>query len=400
MSRSTLQRETSFARPSRASATARRATAGATAQLLYGLAACALAASVACAQTAPGEPREPREPVRLSGLRDASLSRQAEFFPSSDPQLFHSGGCGVMEGIASASDGRVFFTEITTSGACSDAGGVQGGRIWVVDPAADQARVFREPSNMAAGLAIDARDRLVAAEGADHGGRRVSITDLGTGAYRVVAYFHENRQLNAPNDVAIDNAGRIYFSDLRLFGPENIEQRINAVYRLDPAVAGSKGTWPITRIIGDNGKMNGIELSPDQKTLYVGFCDPGTNALGEQRPGALDRTGHGGLVAYPLDAAGSPGQPQVLVDLEKAGCVDGMATDVEGNIYMALPGSPAGPGLYVVTPTGQLVARLVLPNRESPVNVGFGRGPESNTLYIATVGAGKVYKLRVGKRGS
>lgn len=356
--------------------------------------ACAFAATAAFAQALP------TMPIKLSGLRDADLSRQAEFFPDNVPQLFHSGGCGVMEGIASASDGRVFFTEITRSVGCSDAGGVQGGRIWVVDPGASKARVFREPSNMAAGLSIDAKDRMVVAEGADYGGRRVSITDLKTGEYRVIAYFYENRQFNAPNDVAIDNAGRVYFSDLRLFGPENIEQRINAVYRLDPPVAGAKGTWPITRIIGDNGKMNGVELSPDQRTLYVGLCDPGTNALGEQGPAVLDRTGHGGLVAYPLDSAGTPGKPRVMLDLEKAGCVDGMTTDVEGNIYLALPSSPAGPGLYVLTPQGELVARFVLPNRESPVNLGFGRGSESKTLYIATVGVGKVYKLRVGKKGA
>ena len=359
------------------------------------LSLCAALASGAQAQTqAPAF-----APLRLSALRDADLTRQQEFFPSIQPEVVHSGGCGVMEGIASASDGRVFFTEITRSTGCNDGKGVQGGRIWVIDPG-QKPRVFREPSGMAAGLAIDAQDRMIVAEGADYGGRRVSSTDLKTGEYRVLAYFHENRQLNAPNDVAIDSTGRIYFSDLRLFGPENIEQRINAVYRLDPPASGAKGLWPITRIVGDNGKMNGIELSPDQRTLYVGLCDPGTNALGEQAAPALDRTGHGGLLAYPLDAAGNLGKPRVLLDLEKAGCVDGMATDVEGNIYASLPGSPAGPGVYVITPKGELAARLVLPNRESPVNVGFGRGSEANTLYIATVGVGKVYKLRVGKSGS
>lgn len=337
-------------------------------------------------------------PKRLSQLGDAAPARQQEFFPTPAFELIHAGGCGVMEGIASASDGSVYFTEITRSVGCSDAAGVQGGRIWVVPPGGTP-RIFREPSNMAAGLAIDAQDRLVAAEGADYGGRRVSVTDLRSGGYRVVAYFHENRQFNAPNDVAIDRAGRIFFSDLRLFGPETIEQRINAVYRLDPPEANAKGLWPVSRILGNDAKMNGIELSPDGRTLYVGHCDPGTNALGEQGKPALDRTGAGGLVAYPLDAAGRPGAPRVLLDLEKAGCVDGMTTDVDGNLYLALPSAPSGPGIYVMTPDGALVARLTLPNRESPVNVGFGRGPEAGTLYVATVGVGKVYRLRTGKVG-
>ncbi|WP_234195951.1 SMP-30/gluconolactonase/LRE family protein [Pseudacidovorax sp. NFM-22] len=337
-------------------------------------------------------------PMRLSQLGDAVPARQQEFFPAPSFEVVHAGGCGVMEGIASASDGSVYFTEITRSVGCSDAAGVQGGRIWVVPPGG-VPRIFREPSNMAAGLAIDAQDRLVAAEGADYGGRRVSVTDLRSGSYRVVAYFHENRQFNAPNDVAIDRDGRIFFSDLRLFGPETIEQRINAVYRLDPPGANAKGLWPVSRILGNDAKMNGIELSPDGRTLYVGHCDPGTNALGEQGKPALDRTGAGGLVAYPLDAAGGPGAPRVLLDLEKAGCVDGMTTDLDGNLYLALPSAPSGPGVYVMTPEGVLVARLTLPNSESPVNVGFGRGPEAGTLYIATVGVGKVYRLRTGKVG-
>ena len=360
-----------------------------------------LALAALCLLQGPADAQSPPQaaPVRLSGLREAALARQQEFFPSTALEVVHAGGCGVMEGIATASDGSVFFTEITRSVGCSDGRGVQGGRLWVIPPGG-KPRIFREPSNMAAGLAIDAQDRMVTAEGADYGGRRVSITDLKTGEYRVVAYFHENRQLNAPNDVAIDRSGRIYFSDLRLFGPENIEQRINAVYRLDPPAAGATGLWPITRILGDNAKMNGVELSPDARTLYVGLCDPGTNAMGEQGPAALDRTGTGGLVAYPLDATGRPGAPRVMLDLEKAGCVDGMTTDAQGNVYLALPSSPAGPGVFVFTPGGELVARLTLPARESPVNLGFGRGPEAQTLYIATAGAGKVYRLRVGKTGS
>lgn len=355
---------------------------------------------VAAATSAQAQTVEPQaSPIKLTGLRDADLLHQQAFFPNNAPELVHAGGCGVMEGIAAASDGRVFYTEITRSAGCNDAKGTQGGRIWVLEPGSKKPRVFREPSGMAAGLAIDAQDRMVVAEGADFGGRRVSMTDLKTGEYRVIAYFHENRQLNAPNDVAIDRAGRVFFSDLRLFGPENIEQRINAVYRLDPPAAGAKGLWPIQRVIPNNGKMNGVELSPDQRHLYVGLCDPGTNALGEQSAGALDRTGHGGLVAYPLDASGNPGQPRVLMDLEKAGCVDGMTTDSEGNIYAALPSSPAGPGVYVVSPRGELLARWVLPNRESPVNVGFGRGADAGSLYVATVGVGKLYRLKIGKMG-
>ena len=86
-------------------------------------------------------------PVRLSQLGDAVPVRQQEFFPAPSFELVHSGGCGVMEGIASASDGSVYFTEITRSVGCSDAAGVQGGRIWVVPPGgAQQARAGAQMS--------------------------------------------------------------------------------------------------------------------------------------------------------------------------------------------------------------------------------------------------------------
>lgn len=161
--------------------------------------ACAVASAMvlpALAQ-APAPITQARAPVKLTGLRDSDLARQQEFFPSSAPEPVHTGGCGVMEGIAAASDGRVFFTEITRSTGCNDSKGAQSGRIWVLEPGG-KPRVFREPSGMAAGLAIDAQDRLVAAEGADFGGRRVSLTDLKTGDYRVIAYFYENRHSMRP----------------------------------------------------------------------------------------------------------------------------------------------------------------------------------------------------------
>ncbi len=350
--------------------------------------------SVASAQN-PGSIR-----TSIAAVQANAFARQQEFFPAdSSLELVFSGGCGVMEGLTSVPDGRVFFTEITRSVECADVRGVPGGRIWVLEPGAAKPRVFREPSGMAAGLAAGAQGSLFAAEGADHGMRRVSRTDLGTGEYRVIAYMHDNRQFNAPNDVTTDSKGRVYFSDIRLFGPETLDQRIHGVYRLDPPSSGTRGTWPVTRIIGNNSKINGVEVSRDDRTLYAGFCDLGTNALGEQAAADLDRGGQAGLVAYALDENGNASRPRVLLDLEKSGCVDGMTTDAAGNLYATVGSSAVAPGVYVFTPEGVLVARLVLPNNERPVNVGFGRGAHADLLYISIVSGGKVYRIKTGKPG-
>lgn len=355
-----------------------------------------LAAAVAVCMGTSASAQE--SPPKLSQLTAANFSRQSEFFPAgASLETVFSGGCGVMEGMASASDGRVFFTEIMRSTACSDAKGVPGGRIWVHDPASNQTRLFREPSNMAAGLTIDREGGLIAAEGADFGGRRVSRTDLASGDYRVIGYLFENRQLNAPNDVAVDAQGRVYFSDIRLFGPENIEQRISGVYRIDPQIAGGKGLWPITRIVSNNAKVNGVELSRDGRTLYAGLCELGSNAVDEQGAPDLPRNGPGALLAYPLDAQGNVTKPRVLLDLENAGCVDGMATDDRGHLFVTVNAAPAVRGVYVFA-QDRLVARYQLPNNEIAVNVAAGTGRDAGSLYLATLGVGKVYRLKSAAR--
>ena len=359
----------------------------------------ALAAALAAptpwvlAQQPVGNAASAVAPLRASSLNRAGFQRQSEFFPPGAVlETVFSGGCGVMEGMATAADGRIFFTEIARSVSCADARGVPGGRILVYSPAARDVKVFREPSGMAAGLTIDRRGGLIAAEGADFGGRRISRTDLGSGEYRVLAYFYENRQFNAPNDVAVDDRGRIYFSDLRLFGPENMEQRINGVYRLDPPADGAKGLWPIKRIVSNNAKINGIELARDQKTLYAGLCELGTNAIGEQAAPDLPRNGPGGLLAYDIDANGDLGRARVLMDLENSGCVDGMATDAAGHLFVTVNGEPSLRGIYVFA-DDRPVAKYGLPDNEVAVNVTPGVGADARSLYIATLSSGKVYRL-------
>jgi gluconolactonase len=355
------------------------------------------AAVFSCDAPAQSPPRPLLLASQVAGL---ALPRQQEFFPSSSSlELSFSGGCGVMEGPAAAADGRLYFTEINLSANCSDSKGVPGGRIWTIGPDGGKAAVFREPSGMANGLVLDAHDGLIAAEGADYGMRRVSRTDLKTGEYRVIAYFFENRQFNAPNDVAIDRDGRIYFTDIRLFGKETIEQRISGVYRADPPTAAKTGLWPVTRVIGNNNKINGIEVSRDSRTLYAGLCDLGSNSINEQSAPDLDRAGQSGLVVYDLDQAGNPSKPKVWLDLEKSGCVDGMTTDSSGNLYAVVGSSIVPAGVYVFTPAGELVARLMLPNGERPSNVVFGRAASAAYLYITTIGVGKVYRIKTAKSG-
>ncbi|MBL8849609.1 MAG: SMP-30/gluconolactonase/LRE family protein [Planctomycetaceae bacterium] len=315
-------------------------------------------------------------------------ARQAEFVADgAQLELLFDGCCALSEGVAAAPDGRMFFSDITFSHKCSDAnGGIQAGNIWVFDPKTKQTTVFRSPSGMSNGLKFDAEGRLLAAEGADYGGRRVVRTDMQTGKTTIIAAAFEGRRLNSPNDITIDEKGRVYFSDPRYLGHEPVDQAVQAVYRID-----TDGS--IHRIITNAGKPNGVAISPDQKTLYVVSNDNGSFGI-ERDPVDLPLTkGRMALQAYDLAADGSATFREVLVDYAPQDGPDGLIVDREGNIYAAAR-DLTKPGVHVYSPSGELLAYVAT---EVPTNVGFGRGAESKTLYIT---AGKsLYRIKMKKEG-
>ena len=79
-----------------------------------------------------------------------------------------------------------------------------------------------------------------------------------TGKSYIVAGLFEGKPFNAPNDITIDEKGRIYFSDPRYLGHEPIDQPVQAVYRID-----TDGT--VHRIITDAGKPNGVRCRPTRR---------------------------------------------------------------------------------------------------------------------------------------
>ena len=115
------------------------------------------------------------------------------------------GGGVFLEGPATATDGSVYFSDITNPPAT----GWQLGHIWRFDPATGKTTIFRSPSGQSNGLEFDAQGRLVAVEGGNHGGRRVTRTDMATGQVTVLVDKYEGKPLGAPNDLCLDNQGRI-----------------------------------------------------------------------------------------------------------------------------------------------------------------------------------------------
>jgi gluconolactonase len=273
---------------------------------------------------------------------------------------------GFTEGPTVDRDGNVYFTEMVFQ------------RIMKLDPKGVLS-VFREQSNNANGLLIDPQGRLVACEGADSVRMgttqkfkpRVTRTDLRTGKMEVLADNYQGMPFVGPNDVTIDAKGRLYFTDLAG----------GAVYRLD-------GPGKLTRILATPAiqRPNGIQVSPDDKTLYLIEAN---QAQGGARM----------IRAYDLSPDGTVSNMRVHYNFYPGRSADGMSIDTQGNLYASagmsqLRGTSetldTKTGIYVISPQGKLL-RFVPILEDYITNNAFG-GADMKTLYVT---AGKtLYKVR------
>lgn len=291
--------------------------------------------------------------------------------PTAQTQVQVAAMTSFLEGPASDRAGNVYFSDIVNQ------------RILKLS-ATGQLSVFRENSNVANGLLVDPQGRLVACEGADferpgiklRGMPRITRTNLETGAVEVLADSYAGKPLVGPNDVTIDGKGRLYFTEL--YGA--------SVYRID-------APGKLVRILEAPAvrSPNGIQISPDDRTLY----------LVESGRGATDRRE---IRAFDLLPDGSVGNPRTLYNFFPGRSADGMSIDVEGNLYASagineLRGTSetldTKTGVYVISPVGRLV-RFIPISEDLISNNGFG-GPDMKTLFIT---AGKtLFKVRTEVAG-
>jgi len=199
-----------------------------------------------------------------------------------------------------------------------------------------------------------------------------------TGERTIVTDHFDGKPYGGANDLVLDDAGRIYFTENDYMGTEEVlNPRAPGVYRVD-----SDGE--VHRIIEDAGMPNGIVVSPDQGTLYVGM-------------NRYDSIGNGAILAYDLAKDGSIEFRSVLViqKAEDQHLADGMAVDVDGNLYVALFSQRARTGIAAYRPDGEQLAFIPTPGPAT--NVTFGLGSDATSLYI-TAGGG-LYRFPVRRRG-
>ena len=282
---------------------------------------------------------------------------------------------GFTEGAAAGPDGNMYFSDFAQP---FDSGPA---RIMKFNPKSGKVSVHCPNSRMGNGLMFNAEGRLFACCASPLGGARALVEILPDGKVKPIVEKFEGKRFNSPNDLCIDSNGRIYFSDPKYVGPEEMELTSFDVYRYDP-----DGTIRIATKEID--KPNGVILSPDGKTLYVAETDNGTAKADivktPPKPGRMT------LNAFRVKKDGSLGKKKVLHNFGKETGIDGMTVDVKGHIYAAVR-SASRFGIVVFSPEGKEKAYIETP--KLPTNCCFGIGKESKTLYI-TAGSG-FYRIKL-----
>ena len=192
---------------------------------------------------------------------------------------------------------------------------------------------FVENTNRANGLALDSKGRLIATTA-------LTIEVLHPPAAKAVLGKFSTR----PNDLVVDKKDGVYFT--------LPSDKPSAVYYIPAGGQAAK--------VAEAPGAHGIQLSPDEKTLYS--ADSG----GEH------------LIAFDVQPDGKLtnrrnfGKYMGLKSPESH--ADGIAVDSQGRVYVGIE-----PGVQVFSPKGDSLG--LIPTSQRPQNLAFA-GPDKKTLYL------------------
>jgi len=177
---------------------------------------------------------------------------------------------------------------------------------------------------------------------ADWKGHNVLKVDSKTKAVSV--YVH-NDAFNQPNDLCINKKGQLFASD------PNWKEGTGQLWRID-------GPGKATLLRDDMGTTNGIELSPDEKKLYV-------NESVQRK-----------IWVFEVDAKGNISNKKLFYEFEDFG-MDGMKCDKLGNLYVTRHGKGT---VAIISPEGKLIREVQMKGKLTS-NITFG-GPEGKTCFV------------------
>lgn len=177
-----------------------------------------------------------------------------------------------------------------------------------------------------------------------------------------ISVFAHEPSMNQPNDIAISATDLVFASDPNWAGGWG------QLWRIDQQ-------GQVTLLETDMGTTNGVEVSPDERTLYV-------NETRQRR-----------VWAYDLAADGSISNKRLIHEFPDFG-MDGMRCDVAGDLYI----TRWGKGTVVqLSPSGELIREIGLLGKQC-TNIAFG-GVDGCTAYVTVADRGNVETFRVERPG-
>lgn len=290
-----------------------------------------------CAEVFATLPQE----FRKKGARSSRRAGQR-----GQPQETHS----FLEGPAFGPDGNLYVVDIPF------------GRIFRISPSG-QMEVAIEYEGEPTGMKI-LNDGL--ARVTDQARGLVQI-DFKTKEVVPLAGRHYSEGYRGLNDLCIGQSGAFYFTET---GLSDMRDPAGRVYRLDPDMT--------QHVLIRNGPgPNGIVLSPDENTLYVGM------------------TRSNSIWRCPLMVDGGSTKVSAFINLSGGQGPDGIAIDEAGGLAVAHVGLGV---VWIFDIKGEPVLRIESPVGDLTTNLVFG-GPDRRTLFITEAHSGSVLAARVDVPG-
>lgn len=269
-------------------------------------------------------------------------SAQSKLFTSSVFTPVNSFTTGV-EGPAVDRDGNIYAVNFQHDGTIGKMAPDGTATVFVELPA----------GSVGNGIRFDSHKNMLIADYTKH-----NILKVDMNTKQITVFAHED-QMAQPNDIAIDKNDRLYASD------PNWKAGAGKIWRID--------TDGKVTLLDSMATVNGIDVSPDNRTLYVN----------EKLK----------IWAYALSAKGEISNKRLVIEFPDFG-MDGMRCDSKGNIYQARYGKGT---VVKVSPEGKIIQEIKLTGQK-PTNVAFG-GRDGKTMYVTLQDQGNLETFRVDEPG-
>jgi sugar lactone lactonase YvrE len=217
---------------------------------------------------------------------------------------------------------------------------LRDGTVGIISPGG-KASVFVElpAGSTANAIRFDSRGDMLLADFTGH-----NLLKINMKTKNVSIFCHDSR-FNQPNDLCITKNDVVFATD------PNWKAGTGQLWRIEP-------NGKAMLLEGNMGTTNGIELSPDERTLYV-------NESVQRNIWAFDVSPHGEL-----------SNKHLFARFDDFG-LDGMKCDRDGNLYATRYGKGV---VAVFSPAGKLLREIPVKGKKTS-NLTFG-GKDGKTVFV------------------